>query len=678
MTAIDIARQLAKLGQTEGAVKAYNIAIQESGDSDPAVKLEGALYILQNGGDYKVSYSVLVDLYRRGQFPEECLSILTQAFYEPNEKLLKSRYRKNCKLLSQYPYLFRRDFPAFEELPLRFYPFDDAGYLPFRWREGCFEEYIDVKKQTISRNFFRDLDRPILAEDVYSQYELEYLNDAVRRSEDIGRENHVYLHYSNWDMFCAYLQVLNIRPLLDEKKLVFLIEGEKEQYPIDFKDRFGIDYSTFPVRPIRVREVTRMIWNMQLSSHNGGNFFNEIFDGHPNLLATPSIMIDQLEERLDKLRDAIAEAEKVKKLDLSKLSPSLARSVRELCSMPDRTDKDLLVASFLADDRVCATLDPVARIAPILFLQPHFPNILYKMTIDSQGRTVLRSEQYETIRSSPVFQNFKYIKTFTPMRRITTGYGATIRYMKKRVEAYRAGEKVSGLKEGIAPVVGNELLVRVYNRSFMADPDDRMCRDSILVRFEDGKLNPKATFTALAAFLDLPYTESMTYCSLLGERDPESLKGDQVGFSTVAIYREYDDYANDAERAFIEYFMRDAYEKYGYEFHYYDGCPVDEEQVNQWISGFTTAEHYICDAWKENIFCRKNIEVTGGKATEEQIDQVLTAALEAYRQILREDWHKAGRNLLRGLKFVNKNGQPLHMIPKLELDPELLEHPLYH
>ena len=92
-----------------------------------------------------------------------------------------------------------------------------------------------------------------------------------------------------------------------------------------------------------------MIWNMQLSSHNGGNFFNEIFDGHPNLLATPSIMIDQLEERIDKLRDAIAEAEKAKKLDLSKLSPSLARSVRELCSMPDRTDKDLLVASFLRD-----------------------------------------------------------------------------------------------------------------------------------------------------------------------------------------------------------------------------------------------------------------------------------------------------------------------------------------
>lgn len=28
-------------------------------------------------------YSTLIDLYRRGQFQEDCLSIMTQAFYEP-------------------------------------------------------------------------------------------------------------------------------------------------------------------------------------------------------------------------------------------------------------------------------------------------------------------------------------------------------------------------------------------------------------------------------------------------------------------------------------------------------------------------------------------------------------------------------------------------------------------
>ena len=90
--------------------------------------------------------------------------------------------------------------------------------------------------------------------------------------------------------FCSYLQILNLRPLLEAEKLVFLIEDEIEQYPIEFQSRFGIDYSQYPVKPIGIREIHRLIWHTQLSSHNGGDFFNEIFDNHPNLIAVESIM----------------------------------------------------------------------------------------------------------------------------------------------------------------------------------------------------------------------------------------------------------------------------------------------------------------------------------------------------------------------------------------------------
>ena len=34
--------------------------------------------------------------------------------------------------------------------------------------------------------------------------------------------------------------------------------------------------------------------------------------------------------------------------------------------------------------------------------------------------------------------------------------------------------------------------------------------------------------------------------------------------------------------------------------------------------------------------------------------------------------------LLKGLRFINKNGQPLKMMKPLKLDPALLEPPLYH
>lgn len=34
--------------------------------------------------------------------------------------------------------------------------------------------------------------------------------------------------------------------------------------------------------------------------------------------------------------------------------------------------------------------------------------------------------------------------------------------------------------------------------------------------------------------------------------------------------------------------------------------------------------------------------------------------------------------LLKGLRFINKSGQPLKMMRPLKLDPALLEQPLYH
>ena len=63
-----------------------------------------------------------------------------------------------------------------------------------------------------------------------------------------------------------------------------------------------------------------------------------------------------------------------------------------------------------------SSLDPNSRITPILFFQPHFYNISYDISVDTKSnKTVLHSEQYDRIRSSAVFQNFKYIKTFTPI-----------------------------------------------------------------------------------------------------------------------------------------------------------------------------------------------------------------------------------------------------------------------
>ena len=649
MDTIEIARRLAELGQTEEAQATYSLVLQEAAERNPELELEAASYLFFSQGNYQVAYTAFVSLYNRGFYQTELMDLMTQAFYLPNAEDQKKRYARNCAALAKYPYLFREDFPDFEALPVQFFPFNDEGYIPFFKAEHRFGAYVNFNDPVIDRYFFRDLDKPVLARDVFSQYQLEYLNDNVRKSEWVGRENHIYLHYTDWTTFCAYLQCLELRPLLSEKKLVFLMEGEIEQYPIDFHTRFGIDYAQYPVRPIGIGEVTRMIWHTQLAAHNGGDFFNEIFYGHPNLLSYESIMFDNIQK-------AVAEV-KANWRRVDWLTPRLRR---QLSRIKRPTDKDFLVALFLDRQDISGSLDHGSRIAPALFFQPHFSNMIYDIReSELKGAPMLYSEQYEAIRTSPLFHGFRYIKTFTPMRRITTSYAASVRFMLDR-EAQ--GEEVK--------VVPDVLAERLVNRSFMVDQWDRLYRDSVLVRFEDGKLNPRATFTALAEFLDLPYTESMTYCSSRKGIDPESLKGNARGFDPATVYRTYDEFANDEERAFLEYFLRDAYEYYGYDFHYYQGEPVDEAWIEQKIRGFTCLDGYIEKSYQD-VVQSKEISFKNG---ETPIDVTAVAPIPGYQSNRR----RIADFLLRGLRFVNKQGQPLKMMKPLKLDPALLEQPLYH
>lgn len=680
MRALEIARRFAQMGETGHASRAYYLALNESGGLDPAGELEAALYLLQFGGgdDYKVSYTVFCRLYNSGFCKEDILQIMDGAFYAPNLKQMQGRYRKNCALLEKYPYIFRKDFLKFENLPIRFYPFDDNSYTPYYPQEERFGDYINPKETVIRHNFFKDLEKPVLARDIFSQYELEYLRDNVRRSEDVGRENHIYLHYSSFAAFCAWLPCLNLKPLLEEKKVVFLFEEEASLYPIDFKARFGLDYSRYAPQPVRIREVTRLIWHVQLSGHNGGDFFNEVLDFHPNLLALPSIMLSNFQENIDLVRQALGAAGSLgQAMEMFEELGSL-HLVEELYRMKDRTDKDILVFLYLRDSRAAAGLDGASRIAPALFFQPHFGNVICTLEREEgTGRTIFSGTGYDDVLQSPMVRGFPYIKTFTPVRRFTTSYAATVRFVHimtaLEIEKYIKGEREN-------PSIMSDLLFeRVLNRTFMVDPEERLYKDSVMVRFEDGKLNPKATFTALAAFLDLPYTESMTYCSEHGDRgDGQAfIKGNAVGFDPVTVYRTYDEFANDSERCFLEYFLRDAYQFYGYDFHYYDGGPMDLERAVELIGGFDTLNGYIRKSW-EMLFEVLKMDMVSESATPEEEEALKQQMIESHIRSTNESRVRNTEILLRGLQFINRQGQPLRMMPMLQPDPALLEQPLYH
>ena len=661
MTMLEIARRFAETKQPKKAQEAYTLFLKTEKSKTPEEELEAASYIFFSRGDYQISYTIFVSLYNRGLFQQAIMDIMYQAFYLPNVDKQRKRYTENLRILKEYPYCFQKDFPDFEDLPMLFFPFNDRGYLPFDREKNSFGEYTNFKEEIMDRYFFRDLENPILANDVFSQYQLEYLVDNVRRSEWVGRENHIYLHYSSVKALCAYLPCLSLKKILREKKIVFLFGDEINLYPIDFKERFGIDYSQYPVKPFGIREINRLIWHTQLSTHNGGDFFNEIFYEHPNLLSFESVMLENIRKIIRELQSDFRS---------SALNASL---IRELTGISKPTPKDFLVALFLNNETMHRGLDLHSRIVPALFFQPHFSDVNFTLQTDEkETAALLESNQLEEIGRSPIFNQFKYIKTFAPMRRITTSYGATIRYMARQIEEQEEDQEI---KPDEIVNMPDELTERLLSRGYFVDTSSRLFKDSILVRFEDGKLNPKATFTALAEFLDIPYTESLTRCSSFrGDGVSSSQENDQ-GFELGAVYRTYDEYTDDADRAIIEFFFRDAYQKYGYDFHYYTGEPVDRQWIEKKLSEMTNLDNLI---FRSIQFMLRHTFIAEHLEDKEEMENFVKTHGDKVMAAKREHRIKIMNIFLNGPRFINKNGQPLQMMKKLELDPELLEQPLYH
>ena len=143
--------------------------------------------------------------------------------------------------------------------------------------------------------------------------------------------------------------------------------------------------------------------------------------------------------------------------------------------------------------------------------------------------------------------------------------------------------------------------------------------------------------------------------------------------SPKKVYVTYDEFANDTERYFLEYFLRDAYEYYGYDFQYYDGAPVDLERAKELIEGFTAMDQFIKETVEEAF-----LEYTTPEEHELETLQAV-AKKAAEQEVLSYKYNriKLAETMLRGLRFVNQQGRPLRMMPMLKLDPALLERPLY-
>lgn len=221
---------------------------------------------------YRDAFAAFVEVYQQStnsQERQDIMQILTEAYYAPNEEELRSNYESNVKLLEDYPYVWEKAFRTFDDLSIQLFPVDEGILYCYDRAAHCFSGEYDAKSKDRMRYFFEKLDKPLQVKDEDNFYNLTFLNDNVRTSEDYAGDNHIYLLYSSREPLERLMLACDLSPLLEQQKFVFLV-GKKNwrRYPINFKKRFGIDYSKMKPQPIRIEEIKRVCFWFR-KSHGG-------------------------------------------------------------------------------------------------------------------------------------------------------------------------------------------------------------------------------------------------------------------------------------------------------------------------------------------------------------------------------------------------------------------------
>lgn len=180
-------------------------------------------------------------------------------------------YEKNCDFLQSYPFVFGWNAKSWDQLEGEIFWIDgEKFYVHHKAKRQFYGAYSNTKKDI--PYCFKNLDNPLLLEKVFTHSYLQFLQDNVRKSEDYGDDNHIYLAYDNEDWFSILLQCCDLRPYLQDKKFVFLVgDNAKEQYPINFKEQFGIEYREENRKPIQIEEIKRICYWYKMYS-SGTNF----------------------------------------------------------------------------------------------------------------------------------------------------------------------------------------------------------------------------------------------------------------------------------------------------------------------------------------------------------------------------------------------------------------------
>ena len=153
--------------------------------TEPEYRFQEALGLFQ-ASKYRDAILSFIALYQDGHYKTEILEILNEACYEPNEEEMRRTFQKNTALLKQYPFVLGEINCTFETLPYRLYMVSDTEFYLFQKDEKIFTELYQFKDGTPFALHSKRVETILFLEHEVNFSHLSFLNDTVRRSEDLA------------------------------------------------------------------------------------------------------------------------------------------------------------------------------------------------------------------------------------------------------------------------------------------------------------------------------------------------------------------------------------------------------------------------------------------------------------------------------------------------------------
>lgn len=601
-------------------------------------------------GQYKEAFESFATIYNETQSLQErqdIMSILQEAYYAPNVAELQENYEKNIAALSKYPYFWDKQFTSFSDLSFLLFPTSDDSYYVYDKQVDRFIGEYDGTTRHQMRYFFQNLDDALKVEDEDNLYNLTFLFDNVRRSEDVAMDNHIYLLYNTWEPLQRVMQVGDLFPILEHEKFVFLVGVNTHwQYPVDFKGTFGIDYEAMEPQMLRIEEINQICIFGSTNSHCGNAMIDSLLDWHPNLLTIKEFGLSAFPSFYESCLKGRSCAEFINELInhqkelqyrpfftiLNKIYPNsdsnlpdvqifLQKLLNVLKGVSVPTQKQWFCAFYLANN---LTLQKQlnSRIVPSIF---HASHAVWGCNWD---------EEYGKIQE--IYNSFKYITAFSVLRRPEAMIGGNIKYEMNCRDLYHTppNDCFSMLFYKTGEFQNIDWRRIYYNRDAFFNYDNMM-----VVRYEDIKTNPKATLYSLCEYFNIPWSDVLLQCTHNGKPTIYHDAGTVISdFDLKPLTPEYyGAYLNNFDKFRIEVLYSHFYQYWGYKANFYQDFYYSDYEIEKLFELPFQFENNS-DSWTSAY--KKNRKETMQKLKEllkylhENKRQVTSSEIKPYRLLI--------------------------------------------